>query len=90
MTPVRLHLAHSCPGRRSAERVCSAAVPHAGFYVDNKRLERQRTELIAVLKKQAKLVDVLKRQRLHLEAAQLLGFTQAEFKAALPRARQTM
>lgn len=58
---------------------------------DNKRLEKQRADLVAILKKQAKLVDVLKRQRLHLEAAQMLGFTQAEFAAALPKGnRQTL
>ena len=57
--------------------------------VDNKRLEQQRAELIMVLKKQSKLVDVLKRQRLHLEAAQLLGFSRAEFRAALPATQQT-
>ena len=45
---------------------------------ENKRLERQRTDLVAVLRKQCRLVDVLKRQRLHLEAAQLLGFTREE------------
>ena len=32
-----------------------------------------------LLKKQAKLVDVLKRQKAHIEAAQLLSFTQGEY-----------
>ena len=51
--------------------VCCAA--------DNQRLEAQKQELLVLLKKQAKLVDILKRQKAHIEAAQLLSFTQAEY-----------
>lgn len=50
---------------------------------DAKRLERQKAELLAVLRKQAKLIDVLRRQRAHLEAAQLLSFTEEEFLKTL-------
>ncbi|KAG1684510.1 hypothetical protein DVH05_011024 [Phytophthora capsici] len=50
---------------------------------DNKKLDKQKGELLAAFKKQMKLIDLLKRQRIHMEAAKMLSFTEAEFSKTL-------
>ena len=50
---------------------------------ENTRLRKRQSELILAFKKQAKLIDVLKRQKLHVEAATLLSFTEEEFSKTL-------
>ena len=52
---------------------------------DVRRLEREKAELVKAFKQQMKLVDVLKKQRVHVEAAQMLNFTEAEFRKALEK-----
>ncbi|KAL0237548.1 hypothetical protein PCE1_000942 [Barthelona sp. PCE] len=47
------------------------------------KLTRQKRELMKVIKKQAKLIDILKRQRLHVEAGKLIDMTEEELAHVL-------
>ncbi|KAI8832873.1 hypothetical protein BC829DRAFT_408322 [Chytridium lagenaria] len=53
------------------------------LYSDNKRLVKQKAEMIAIYKKQNQLIDILKRQKMHLESATLLKITEEEFVRSL-------
>ncbi|KAG7483065.1 hypothetical protein JOB18_038332 [Solea senegalensis] len=52
---------------------------------ENRMLKKQKADLIVGFKKQLRLIDLLKKQKLHLEAAKLLSFTEDEFTKALHR-----
>ncbi|KDO33719.1 hypothetical protein SPRG_19329 [Saprolegnia parasitica CBS 223.65] len=54
-------------------------IDHDKVLRDAKRAEKQKAELLVAYKKQAKLIEVLKRQKIHLEAAKDLELTEAEF-----------
>ena len=42
-------------------------------------LQKQRSELFVVIKKQMKLIDILKQQRAHVEATALLNIKERDF-----------
>ena len=72
----------------AAEREKKDAVENGKKSVDEltvkiKFLEKQRNELLQGFKKQMELIDVLKRQKLHLEAAHVLKYTEEEFMQTL-------
>ena len=48
-----------------------------------KKLEKQKNEIFTAFKKSLKLCSILKRQKIHLENARLLNFTEEEFKLLL-------
>ncbi|CAF3178887.1 unnamed protein product [Rotaria socialis] len=50
---------------------------------ENRRLEKQRLELMNAFKRQLKLIDILKKQKLHLEASKMLQFAEEEFCKAI-------
>jgi chromosome segregation ATPase len=48
-----------------------------------KRMEKEREEIRTAFHKQAQLIQVLKKQKAHLQAAQLVVFTEKEFNSVL-------
>ncbi len=50
---------------------------------ENKQLRKQRATLLAAVRKQQRLVELVRQQRLHVEAARVLGFAEDEFVRTL-------
>lgn len=53
------------------------------LYTENKRLQKQKADILIGFKRQNQLIELLKRQKMHLEAAKLLSFTEQDFIKAL-------
>ncbi|GAA40619.2 testis-expressed sequence 9 protein [Clonorchis sinensis] len=70
---------------RSSNRETTDSLKHTveQLTVDNRRLERQKNELISVFKKQLRLIDVLRRQKMLIEASKCLQLTEEEFLKSL-------
>merc|ERR1719334_1223468 len=56
---------------------------------ENRKLRQQKNQLISAFRKQAKLIDVLKRQKLHMEAMKMLEFTEKEFMRIIDSGSQS-
>lgn len=50
---------------------------------ENRKLERMRAELVTAVKKQFKLISLLKKQKTHIESSAALGFSEEEYIKAL-------
>ena len=48
-----------------------------------KDMEKRSDDMMLLFKKQMQLIDVMKRQKVHLEASRMLQFTEEEFKSVL-------
>ncbi|XP_064470973.1 testis-expressed protein 9-like [Ornithodoros turicata] len=44
----------------------------------NQQLEKQKLDLLTLIKKQMKLIDILKKQKIHLESTRIIQFTEEE------------
>ena len=47
------------------------------------KLKQQQNDLLSAFKKQFKLIDILKKQKMHIEAARLLNFSEEQFQKTM-------
>lgn len=78
---LKVELSKQLLGKKDTSDQEKSKVEHLS--AENKRLQKQKQELIQAFRKQMKLIDVLKRQKMHLEAAKVLQFAEQEFLSAL-------
>lgn len=64
---------------KSGENAAREAAIAARHEAELRKVTNQRDTLVVALKKQFKLIEVLKQQKAHLEAARWLQFTEEEF-----------
>ncbi|KAK2945049.1 hypothetical protein BLNAU_20062 [Blattamonas nauphoetae] len=67
------------------ELVSKARTQEEAFRSELRSFQKQKTELILAFRKQQKLIDVLKRQKMHLEASKLFSFTEDEFNKLIEK-----
>ncbi|CDJ52979.1 hypothetical protein, conserved [Eimeria brunetti] len=72
-------LARQIRAEKSMENATKEAVTAARHAAELRKVTSQRDALAAAIKKQFKLIEVLKQQKAHLEAARWLQFTEEEF-----------
>ncbi|KAL4857931.1 Testis-expressed protein 9 [Chlorella vulgaris] len=61
---------------------------HARVVAENRQLGAQKQELVLAFKKAGRLIDVMRRQKVHLEAAALLQVSSRELADALQQGQQ--
>ncbi|CDI76413.1 hypothetical protein, conserved [Eimeria acervulina] len=72
-------LARHIRAEKSMENAAKEAVVAARHAAELRKVTTQRDALAVAIKKQFKLIEVLKQQKAHLEAARWLQFTEEEF-----------
>ena len=78
---LKVELSKQMIGKKDSNEQEKSKIEHLS--AENKRLQKQKQELVQAFRKQMKLIDVLKRQKMHLEAAKVLQFAEQEFLSAL-------
>ena len=53
------------------------------IFEENRLVNLQRDELLSVFRKQMDVIDIMEKEKIHLESANLLKFTEEEFVKAL-------